>query len=88
MSPSQPVHPLSPPPVPQDSTGSSGVRRHHTITAASRPPRQRTIEEDQGWPDDEPVDQDWVGGVGAVGESNLHRQASLPTRYGNRRAYC
>jgi YTH domain-containing family protein len=34
------------------------------------------------WKDDEPVDQDWVGGVGAVGEKSLlHRQSSLPTKY-------
>lgn len=65
-----------------------GVRRHHTITAASRSARSGVTEEQdpasqqQHWNNDEVVDQDWVGGVGAVGEkSGLHRQASLPTRY-------
>lgn len=79
----------SPPPADQ----SGGVRRHHTIGAASRATRtgSRVISEDDqqqqqgGWPgEDEVVDQDWVGGVGAVGEKSaaLHRQASLPARYG------
>jgi YTH domain-containing family protein len=73
------------------STG-SGVRRHHTITAASRTAHAggRPISQAQDVPEafdthdeDEVVDQDWVGGVGAVGEksSSLHRQASLPTKY-------
>lgn len=40
-------------------------------------------QQQQIWNDDEVVDQEWVGGVGAVGEKNagLHRQSSLPTRY-------
>lgn len=71
------------------SPPNTGVRRHHTISTASRSirgPRHNLSEEDDGqqldYNDDEFVDQDWVGGVGAVGEkSNLHRQASLPTRY-------
>lgn len=77
-------HPL--PPVP--SSGGSGVRRHHTISASSRTARANSREviseetPDQSWAEDEVVDQDWVGGVGAVGEkSSLHRQSSLPTRY-------
>lgn len=67
------------------------MRRHHTITAASRSTRPTSkiaiseLEDPQGeqiWAEDEPVDHDWVGGIGAVGEkSSLHRQASLPTRY-------
>ncbi|KAJ4475722.1 YTH-domain-containing protein [Lentinula aciculospora] len=69
------------------STG--GVRRHHTISAASRTARasaKDTISEEtqnpELWNDDEVVGEDWVGGVGAVGEkSSLHRQASLPTKY-------
>ncbi|KAJ3733970.1 YTH-domain-containing protein [Lentinula guzmanii] len=66
-----------------------GVRRHHTISAASRTARasaKDTISEESQnpelWNDDEVVGEDWVGGVGAVGEkSSLHRQASLPTKY-------
>ena len=77
---------ISPPPVPV-SPPSTGVRRHHTISAASRTARagaRPTISEEsqdqQLWNDDEPVDEDWVGGVGAVGEkTSLHRQSSLPT---------
>ncbi|KAG8217661.1 hypothetical protein J3R82DRAFT_5814 [Butyriboletus roseoflavus] len=71
---SKPTHNISPPPVPV-SPPSTGVRRHHTISAASRTARagaRATISEEsqdqQLWNDDEPVDEDWVGGVGAVGE--------------------
>lgn len=79
-------HNISPPPIPA-SPPSTGVRRHHTISAASRTARagaRATISEEsqdqQLWNDDEPVDEDWVGGVGAVGEkTSLHRQSSLPT---------
>ncbi|GBE81736.1 YTH-domain-containing protein [Sparassis crispa] len=89
---SQSGYPISPPPVPDSSTNSGGgVRRHHTISASSRANRPTSkidiseLEDPQAeqlWNDDEPVDQDWVGGIGAVGEkSSLHRQASLPTRY-------
>ncbi|KAE9397379.1 YTH-domain-containing protein [Gymnopus androsaceus JB14] len=68
---------------------SGGVRRHHTISAASRTARasaKETISEESQnpelWNDDEVVGEDWVGGVGVVGEkSSLHRQASLPTKY-------
>ncbi|KAF5341311.1 hypothetical protein D9757_014632 [Collybiopsis confluens] len=67
----------------------SGVRRHHTITAASRSARgsaKDTISEEsqnpEHWTDDEVVGEEWAGGLGAVGEkSSLHRQASLPTKY-------
>lgn len=78
------------PPVPASPPSSGIVRRHHTITAASRSARNAAKESiseevtDQSsiWNDDEPVDQDWVGGIGAVGErTSLHRQASLPTKY-------
>jgi YTH domain-containing family protein len=71
-------------------TDHGGVRRHHTISSASRSARvapRHTSDDDQGndqdlWKDDEVVDQDWVGGVGAVGEKSLlHRQSSLPTKY-------
>lgn len=80
------THNISPPPIPV-SPPSTGVRRHHTISAASRTARagaRATISEEsqdqQLWNDDEPVDEDWVGGVGAVGEkTSLHRQSSLPT---------
>lgn len=81
-------HNISPPPVPV-SPPSTGVRRHHTISAASRTARagaratiseESQVQDQQLWNDDEPVDQDWVGGVGAVGEkTSLHRQSSLPT---------
>ncbi|TFK30096.1 YTH-domain-containing protein [Coprinopsis marcescibilis] len=82
-------HPL--PPIPQDPASPIGgtVRRHHTITATSRTARAQgkdIISEESNdqapWNDDEPVGEDWVGGVGAVGEkTSLHRQASLPTKY-------
>lgn len=69
-------------------TSGAGVRRHHTISASSRPARgdggRATIPEDiQLSTNDEVVDEDWVGPIGAVGENSagLHRQASLPTRY-------
>lgn len=64
----------------------TGVRRHHTITAASRPVARGSIAEetssighDVGGED--VVEDDWVGGAGVVGDKNagLHRQASLPT---------
>ncbi|KAG6865942.1 hypothetical protein C0991_010443 [Blastosporella zonata] len=84
---SQPSPP--PPPVPASPPNSGGVRRHHTISASSRTARAAVrdpiSEEAQvegPWNDDEVVDEDWVGGVGAVGEkTSLHRQSSLPTRY-------
>lgn len=78
------------PPVPSSPPSSGGVRRHHTITAASRTARnaakdsisEETPDQSSIWDDDGPVDQDWVGGIGAVGEkTGLHRQASLPTKY-------
>lgn len=87
---SQSGNPISPP---LDAAGASagGVRRHHTISASSRAARPTSKialdnlddpQAEQLWNDDELVDQDWVGGIGAVGEkSSLHRQASLPTRY-------
>ncbi|KAJ6531602.1 YT521-B-like domain-containing protein [Mycena vulgaris] len=72
------------PPTPAVSSG--GVRRHHTISASSRTARAGAISEEsaveQAWNEDEVVGEDWVGGVGAVGEkTSLHRQSSLPTRY-------
>jgi hypothetical protein len=87
-----PPHPISPPPglagsaEPQSST----VRRHHTITAASRSARtaarapiSEEAHEQQTWVDEEVVDPERVRSVGAVGEKggSLHRQASLPSRY-------
>ncbi|KAK7038148.1 YTH domain-containing protein [Favolaschia claudopus] len=72
---------------PTSPTNTTGVRRHHTISASSRTARAaaHSISEEtpQDWNnEDEVVDEDWVGGVGAVGEkSGLHRQSSLPTRY-------
>ena len=83
----QPTPP--PPPVPPSPPTTGGVRRHHTISASSRASRANAkeviSEESQDhapWNDDELVDQDWVGGVGAVGEkTSLHRQSSLPTKY-------
>ncbi|KDQ61141.1 hypothetical protein JAAARDRAFT_32145 [Jaapia argillacea MUCL 33604] len=81
-------HQIPSPPVPA-SQSSSGVRRHHTIGASSRAARatarvpvSEEIQQPQEYNVDEIVDEDWVGGLGAVGEkSNLHRQTSLPTRY-------
>ena len=81
-------HPVSPPPIPNSPPSSSTVRRVHTISAASRAARTQSriaLSEDaeQNWNEDDVVDQDWEGGLGAVGEKsvNLHRQASLPARY-------
>lgn len=87
MSSQQPGHPISPPPVPASPPSQTGVRRHHTISASSRrasarPAISEETQEQEPWNDDEVVDQDWVGGVGVVGEkSSLNRQRSLPTRY-------
>ncbi|KAJ7080346.1 YT521-B-like domain-containing protein [Mycena belliarum] len=75
------------PSVPGSPPSSGGVRRHHTISASSRTTRAGgAISEETAvegaWNEDEVVGEDWVGGVGAVGEkSSLHRQSSLPTRY-------
>lgn len=77
------------PPDPSSPPSSGGVRRHHTISASSRSartaPKDTISEESQNqelWNEDEVVGDDWVGGVGAVGEkTSLHRQSSLPTRY-------
>lgn len=79
-----PGNPVTPPDA--DSTLGGSVRRHHTIAAASRAAHSGSrllAEEQQTFHEDEVVDQEWVGGVGAVGEksSSLHRQSSLPTRY-------
>jgi hypothetical protein len=47
-----------------------------------RAPISEETQEQQFWNDDESVDEDWVGGVGAVDEkTSLHRQSSLPTKY-------
>lgn len=85
-----PPHPISPPPGHAvTETQSTGVRRHHTITAASRTARTATRapiseeSQEQQTLNDEVVDQEWVNPVGAVGEKggSLHRQNSLPARY-------
>ncbi|KZP12725.1 YTH-domain-containing protein [Athelia psychrophila] len=86
MTSQQSGNPISPPPVPASPPSQAGVRRHHTITASSRRVSGRSAvpeeEQQEAWNDDEVVDQDWVGGVGVVGEkSSLNRQRSLPTRY-------
>ncbi|PBK93187.1 YTH-domain-containing protein [Armillaria gallica] len=86
---SSPTNPPVPADPPASTANSGGVRRHHTITAASRSTRsaaRETISEESQnpdlWNEDEYVGEEWVGGVGAVGEkSSLHRQSSLPTRY-------
>ena len=84
-----PPHPISPPPG-VNETQSTSVRRHHTITAASRTARtanrapiSEESQEQQTLNDEEVVDQEWVRSVGAVGEKggSLHRQNSLPARY-------
>ncbi|EAU88768.2 high-glucose-regulated protein 8 [Coprinopsis cinerea okayama7 len=83
------------PQIQQDPASPAGgsVRRHHTITAASRTARAQARDiiseetaNDQGLGnDDGPVEDDWVTNVGAVGEkTSLHRQSSLPTRYHHR----
>jgi YTH domain-containing family protein len=86
-----PPHPISPPPgLVGSEPQSSSVRRHHTITAASRSARaaarapiSEESQEQQTWVDEEVVDPERVRSVGAVGEKggSLHRQASLPARY-------
>ena len=81
---------VSPQPGAATPQSSGGIRRHHTISAASRASRtgSKLIEDEQAsWNsnEDEVVDLDWVGGVGAVGSSSLHRQTSLPTRHLQRR---
>lgn len=84
-----------PPPVPPSPPNSGGVRRHHTISASSRTARasakdaiSEESQEQAPWNDDEVVGEDWVGGVGAVGEkTSLHRQSSLPTKY-HRGKFC
>ena len=89
LSPTMSASPNLPPPPDPSSPTTGSVRRHHTISAQSRSARAGAREaiseetQDQStWNDDEVVDQDWVGGVGAVGEkTSLHRQSSLPTRY-------
>jgi len=84
--------PSNQPGSPPADSPTTGVRRHHTISAHSRSARatakdvisEETQEQQQQaiWNDDEVVSENWVGGVGAVGEkASLHRQASLPTRY-------
>jgi hypothetical protein len=88
---STPSHPISPPPGPVGTEQqSTGVRRHHTITAASRTSRATTrapiseeSQEQQAWNDEEIVDQEWGLSPGTVGEKggSLHRQSSLPSRY-------
>ncbi|KAG9047755.1 hypothetical protein FS837_001596 [Tulasnella sp. UAMH 9824] len=82
---------------PDDLAGdlSASVRRHHTISAARRPPRAHPrvgqMSETAAENEDEVVGSDWVGGVGAVGEGKgLHRQSSLPSsksKYTNSRLY-
>ena len=85
-----PPHPVSPPPGPAGTEPQPTVRRHHTITAASRSARtaarapiSEESQEQQIWDDEEVVDPERVRSVGAVGEKggSLHRQASLPSRY-------
>lgn len=88
-------HNISPPPGPVGAEQQlAGVRRVHTITAASRSARtgsrlmiseEAHDQDQQTWNDEEVVDPERMRSVGAVGEpkgsSSLHRQASLPTRY-------
>lgn len=87
-------------PQPSDSPTIGGIRRHHTISAHTRSARasakdvisEETFTQEQQqqnfWNDDEVVGEDWVGGVGAVGEkTSLHRQASLPTRSSRRKSF-
>ncbi|KAG8990182.1 hypothetical protein FRB90_001871, partial [Tulasnella sp. 427] len=96
------IHPLTPMAAndleyPDDLSGdlSASVRRHHTISAARRPPRAHPrvgqMSETAVDNEDEVVGSDWVGGVGAVGEGKgLHRQSSLPSsksKYTNSRLY-
>jgi len=86
-----PPHPISPPPgLVGSEPQSTAVRRHHTITAASRSARtaarapiSEESQEQQTWDDEEVMDPERVRSVGAVGEKggSLHRQASLPARY-------
>jgi hypothetical protein len=87
-----PSQPISPPPG-ATSQPSSGVRRHHTITAASRSARhaeRNTIdEESQEWTNDDVPEPDWPANVASLAEKSgsLHRQSSLPTRYNRGMSY-
>lgn len=78
----------APPQIPDDINDLANLRRHHTISTARRPPRpQARIPISEAENEDEVVGNDWVGGVGAVGEGKgLHRQSSLPSKYNNRGA--
>ena len=88
-----PPHNTSPPPgLVGSEQQSTGVRRHHTITAASRSARtaarapiseESQDQDQQTWDDEELLESERVRSVGAVGEKggSLHRQASLPARY-------
>lgn len=84
--------PISPPPIPHspDPTTGSTVRRSHTISSSSRRTNSRTTDHSEAdeWNEHDTVGEDWVGGVGTIGENNssLHRQASLPSKY-NRRTH-
>lgn len=80
------------------SPTSTSVRRHHTISSSSRTARANSrdiiseesqqAQQPQPWNEDEVVGEDWIGGVGAVGEkASLHRQASLPARH-HRGRFC
>lgn len=66
----------------------ASVRRHHTISSVRRGHRaQPRIPISEVENEDEVVGNDWVGGVGVVGEGKgLHRQSSLPSKYNNRGA--
>ena len=83
---------VSPQPGTVTPQSSGGIRRHHTISSSSRTSRtgSKLIDDEQTvWNghEDEVVDNDWVGGVGHVGDksASLHRQTSLPTRHPQRR---
>lgn len=79
---------VSPQPGTVTPQSSGGIRRHHTISSSSRVSRtgSKLIDDEQPvWNgnEDEVVDNDWVGGIGPVGDksTSLHRQTSLPTRH-------
>ena len=83
---------VSPQPGTVTPQSSGGIRRHHTISSSSRVSRtgSNLIDDEQPvWKgkEDEVVDNDWVGGIGPVGDksTSLHRQTSLPTRHLQRR---
>lgn len=75
---------MTPPPIPQSPEPAlgGGVRRYHTISSSSARPPPRIVErrESEEIEDDE-FSEEYVSGVGTIGEkqASLQRNLSLPT---------